>query len=63
MKTLELNQMEKLEGGECSNDGSHVVAALSLYYAVALASGLIGWAMVGLSLAGAYYTSKDCAVK
>ena len=55
--------MEKLEGGECSNDGSHVVAALSLYYAVALASGLIGWAMVGLALAGAYYTSKDCAVK
>lgn len=60
MKSLDLNQMEKIDGGNCSA-GANITAALSLYYAVALASGPVGWGLAGLALAGAYYQSTSCA--
>lgn len=63
MRTLDLNQMENISGGGCKLSGEHLVAALSLYSAIFFAAGPIGWGMAALAVAGAYYTSTDCAVK
>ena len=60
MKTLDLEQMEQIDGGNCGA-GANIVAGLSLYSAVFWAAGPLGWGMTALALAGAYYQATSCA--
>ncbi len=66
MKTLELNQMEVLNGGKCSGaleeagfavSGSSLIFAIS---AVAVAATPIGWGMLALAGASMAISAGSC---
>ena len=65
MKTLELNEMEQLNGGNLCELGLGVSGSAALLEGVALytaiASGPIGWAFLGLAVVGFAITAASCA--
>ena len=67
MKSLELNEMENLQGGSCeTSTASVVLASASAIYAITMATGPIGWLFVGVALVGTslahynLYINDDC---
>lgn len=59
MKTLELNQMEELIGGDCEGQvAAFGLATLSV--AASLVAGPIGFAIASASLALAIYNLEQC---
>ncbi|GAA0739250.1 hypothetical protein [Gaetbulibacter jejuensis] len=69
MKTLELNQMENVQGGQCEGAletlglgtaGSGTILSGAALYA-GLATGPIGWAFLGLAAASFAIAAASCS--
>ncbi len=66
MKTLELKQMEMLNGGNCATGAASILVSSGSLIAIGLATGPIGWLGLSLALAGfalanyEFYSNPDC---
>ncbi len=66
MKTLELDQMEQINGGQCEDaleEFNFVVSGSSLIFAVAAVAAAatpLGWAMLALSAAAMAGSTASC---
>jgi len=50
MKNIEFEQMEKVNGGNCTTSAASVVVSSAALIAIGLSTGPIGWISLGIAL-------------